>query len=116
MTTSWNTRQDEDPLVGVRTYADIDLALKGHRGTGGVPQFAAGAEAAYAWAMGRSGRSPVTGTDDAEHIPELSLLTAEVDASVVRLDDPTLEAGTRDFVRGVHDALAWICGYSDQPA
>ncbi len=116
MTTPRNTPQEEAPLVGVRTYADIDRALKDHADRGGSPEFSAGVAAAYEWAMCRTDRSPVTGTDNAHDIPGLPLLTAEVDAAVVQLEDPTIQTAARDYIRGAHDVLAWICGYSDQPA
>ncbi|GAA1504258.1 hypothetical protein GCM10009730_03970 [Streptomyces albidochromogenes] len=116
MTTPHTARPDDTPLVGVRTHTDIELALKDQAGHGGPPPFAAGAAAAYGWALGRSDRSPITGTGAAQGFPGLPLLTAEVDASVVQLDDATTQGDAREYIRGVHDALAWICGYSDQPA
>ncbi|MBT2468371.1 hypothetical protein J7E97_10890 [Streptomyces sp. ISL-66] len=77
------------------------------------PQFSAGASAAYRWALGRADRSPVTGAGDSEGFPGLPALTAEVDAAVVQMEDPTGQPGQRDYNRGVHDALAWVCGHSD---
>ena len=102
--------------IGVRAYADVDQALKGltlrSRTTG---QSSAGATDACQWAMGHTVRSPVTGTD-APGIPGLRLLTAEADASVVQSEDITAPAGSRDYARGAHEVLAWMCGYSDQLA
>ncbi|WP_406503774.1 hypothetical protein [Streptomyces sp. NBC_00212] len=110
---NWAARDSSTPLIGVRPRADVDLALKYLTVRSEAPaQFALGAAAAYRWAMGRAARAPVTGTD-ARRVPDLRLLTAEMDAAVVQLEDPTTEAGVRDFTRGVHDALAWVCGYSD---
>lgn len=110
---NWAVRDSSTPLIGVRPRADVDLALKYLTARSEAPaQYALGAAAAYRWAMGRAARAPVTGTD-ARRVPDLRLLTAEVDAAVVQLEDPTTEAGVRDFTRGVHDALAWVCGYSD---
>ncbi len=47
-------------------------------------------------------------------MPDLYTLTAEVDAATVRLDDPASPADLRDYVLGAHDALAWLCGHTDQ--
>ncbi len=47
-------------------------------------------------------------------VPDLYTLTAEVDAATVRLDDPASPADLRDYVLGAHDALAWLCGHTDQ--
>ncbi|OKK17718.1 hypothetical protein AMK16_20685 [Streptomyces sp. CB00455] len=76
-------------------------------------QSAAGAAAAYRWALGRTARAPVTSAH-AHGVPDLELLTAEVDAAIVQLGDPTLPVDLRDFTLGVHDALGWVCGYNDQ--
>lgn len=104
----------DERRVGVRSYAEVDVALNGlvvRRKS--APRFSAGAAAAYEWAMGQTVRSPVTGAE-VHGIPDLGLLTAEVDAAVIQLEDPTTPVGNRDYTRGAHDALAWVCGYSDQ--
>ncbi|MFE9534406.1 hypothetical protein [Streptomyces sp. NPDC006691] len=101
-------------LIGVRSPSDVDLALKYLTNRSDAPaQFALGVAAAYRWAMGRVDRAPVTGMSARRPPPDLRLLTAEVDAAVVQLDDPTTQGGVRDFTRGVHDALTWVCGYSE---
>ncbi|MFG3281407.1 hypothetical protein [Streptomyces sp. NPDC048111] len=106
-------RQDPKALVGVRPRDEVDLALRRLTGRSDAPpQFALGVAAAYRWAMGSGVRAPVTGTS-AKYGPDLRLLTAEVDAAVVQLEDPTPQPGVREFTRGVHDALSWVCGYSD---
>ncbi|WP_223279622.1 hypothetical protein [Streptomyces sp. SDr-06] len=108
------TREGGAPLVGVRPRTDVDLALKYLTARSDAPaQYALGVAAAYRWAMGRAAQAPVTGTAP-RHQPDLRLLTAEVDAAVVQLDDVTTPASVRGFTRGVHDALSWVCGYSDQ--
>jgi hypothetical protein len=109
-----NERQGEQ-LIGVRAHEDVAFVFKGLAARSAVPEFSSGAAAAYEWALGHAERSPVTGAG-ADGVPGLRLLTAEVDAAVVQLEDPTMQAGRRDYVRGVHDALAWVCGYSDQVA
>ncbi|WP_329466778.1 hypothetical protein [Streptomyces sp. NBC_01431] len=101
-------------LIGMRSRGDVDVAVRylaSRREVTG--QFAMGAAAAYRWALGRTARSPVTGTQ-ARGLPDLRLLTAEVDAAAVQLDDPTLPPGARDFTLGAHEALAWLCGYSER--
>lgn len=104
--------------MGTRGYGDVELAHKhlDARNTerSRSPQYSGGASAAYRWALGHSDSSPVTGAVDARGIPDLQLLTAEVDAAVVQMEDPTSPPGPADYSRGVHDALAWVCGHSDE--
>lgn len=82
--------------MGIRAYADVELAQKRLSARAAerhpYPQYASGASAAYRWALGCAEHSPVTGAGDAEGAPALPALTAEVDASVVQMEDPT-EAG-----------------------
>ncbi|MCT9092251.1 hypothetical protein N4G70_25755 [Streptomyces sp. ASQP_92] len=107
------TQQGREALVGVRPRGDVDLALKYlTTRSDASAQLALGVAAAYRWALGLAAQAPVTGSS-ARHTPDLRLLTAEVDAAVVQLEDPTTQPGARDFTRGVHEALAWVCGYSD---
>ncbi|GAA3305615.1 hypothetical protein [Streptomyces cinereospinus] len=107
-------RMRPEQRIGVRTYGEVDSALSGlvarHPGS---PQFSAGEAVALEWALGRVPRAPVTGVG-ADDVPDLQLLTAEVDATVVRLEDPTAPAGHRDYFQGVYGALAWICGLRGQ--
>ncbi|MEU9101967.1 hypothetical protein [Streptomyces sp. NPDC048361] len=108
-------REIGSTMIGVRHRTDVDLALKYLNARSETPaQFALGVAAAYNWATGRAPRAPVTGSAARHRVPDLRLLTAEVDAAVVQLEDPTAQRGARDFTRGVHDGLAWVCGYSDQ--
>ncbi|MEV4945588.1 hypothetical protein [Streptomyces sp. NPDC053755] len=105
--------------MGTREYAAVVVArnrLGARAGTGDSPspQFTSGAAAAYRWALGGAERSPVTGSGSAEGGPGLPALTAEVDAAVVQMEDPTSAAGPRDYHRGVHDALAWVCGHRNE--
>ncbi|WP_329112118.1 hypothetical protein [Streptomyces sp. NBC_01353] len=103
--------------MGIRAYADVELAQKRLSARAAEwrlsPQYSSGASAAYRWALGCAEHSPVTGAGDAEGVPALPALTAEVDASVVQMEDLTSRPGPRDYSRGVHDALAWVCGHSD---
>ncbi|MFD3580428.1 hypothetical protein [Streptomyces sp. NPDC058644] len=104
--------------MGTRAYTDVELARKqlGSRPTepGSSPQFSSGVSAAYRWALGSADRSPVTGAADSGGVPDLQALTAEVDAAVVQTGDLTRPPGLRDYSRGVHDALAWVCGHTSQ--
>jgi hypothetical protein len=105
-----------EPRIGVRTYTDVDLALdRVETRAQETPQFCAGAAAAYQWAMSRTERSPITGAD-AGGTPDLPTLIAEVDAALVQLGDPAVPEGSHEYVRGAHQALAWICGQRDQAA
>lgn len=117
-------RARSEQWIGIRTYGEVDSALRGlvARQGSGSAQFSAGEAVALEWALGRTARSPITGVgarhvpDGAgvRHVPDLQLLTAEVDATVVRLEDPTAPAGNRDYFRGVYGALAWICGLGER--
>ncbi|MFJ4470761.1 hypothetical protein ACIP2X_25215 [Streptomyces sp. NPDC089424] len=104
-------RTRPEQRIGIRTYGEVDSALSGlvARQGGGSAQFSAGEAVALEWALGRTARSPITGVG-VRDVPDLQLLTAEVDATVVRLEDPTAQAGNRDYFRGVYGALAWVCG------
>ncbi|MFF3287014.1 hypothetical protein [Streptomyces sp. NPDC003023] len=109
-------RDDEQP-VGVRAYAEAEAAVRELpgllAGPEHPPQFRAGVTAGYSWALGREAGSPVTGVD-AGGVPDMELLTAEIDAAVVREDEAAGDPATRDYVRGVHAALAWVCGFSER--
>ncbi|CAL9464016.1 hypothetical protein SUDANB38_02712 [Streptomyces sp. enrichment culture] len=74
-----------------------------------------GAADAYRWALARAEHGPVTGAPTRD-VPDLARLTAEADAAAVLLDDPVCPPDKRAYVRGVHDALAWLCGQSDEHA
>ncbi|MER5961529.1 hypothetical protein [Streptomyces sp. NPDC002057] len=104
--------------MGTRARADVELARKrlgaGAAGPGDPsPQFRGGAAAALSWALGGAERAPVTGSGAGQEVPDLQTLTAEVDAAVVQAEDPTSPLGPREYNRGVHAALAWVCGHSD---
>ncbi|MGW7067163.1 hypothetical protein ACWGII_14085 [Streptomyces sp. NPDC054855] len=112
------SRRDEETLVGTRAYTDVELAQKQLGVTavdqGSSSQFSSGVAAAYQWALGCADRSPVTGAGCTGTVPDLQALTAEVDAAVVQTEDLTSSPGLRDHSRGVHDALAWVCGHISQ--
>jgi hypothetical protein len=103
-------------LVGGRPRADVEQAYGVLEGAAAAPQsqtqFSRGALTGYVWALGRATAAPVTGADS-HGAPDLLLLTSEVDAALVQLADQSLRTVPRDYIRGVHDALAWVCGYSD---
>ncbi len=102
-------------LIGARPRTLVEREYRNLRQRslcdGPDAQFAHGALDAYRWTMGGGG-APLTGAR-AAGVPDLQRLTSEIDAAVVQLDDATQRASTRDFTRGVHDALAWVCGLSD---
>ncbi|MEW2630706.1 hypothetical protein AB0903_03375 [Streptomyces sp. NPDC048389] len=117
MTAPARSQRDEGRPVGVRAYADAEAAKRELpallSGGGHPPEYGAGVAAGYSWALGRDARAPVTGAG-ANGVPDMELLTAEIDAAVVREDEAVADPATRDYVRGVHSALAWICGFSDR--
>ncbi|MQY40819.1 hypothetical protein SRB17_88520 [Streptomyces sp. RB17] len=114
----WNVMTSEDngdseaPHVGVRLCVDVETLLddltSGHGA--GSPQFQAGEVAAFEWALGRSESSPVTGRG-VPCAPDLAVLTAELDAATVQLENPSGSPGSSDYLRGIHAALNWVCGY-----
>ncbi|MGX1508219.1 UNVERIFIED_CONTAM: hypothetical protein RKD43_006844 [Streptomyces graminofaciens] len=110
-------QRDEGKPVGVRAYAEAEETERELPGLlssrEAPPGYRDGVSAGYRWALGRDARPPVTGAG-ADGVPDMELLTAEIDAAVVREDEAVNDPDTRDYVRGVHSALAWICGYSDR--
>jgi hypothetical protein len=76
-------------------------------------QISRGALTGYLWALGRGDVAPVTGAVS-DGAPDLAMLTAEADATVVQLENATQRTVPRDYIHGVHAALAWVCGYSEQ--
>ncbi|MFE1575358.1 hypothetical protein [Streptomyces fradiae] len=119
--------------IGVRPVDEVETAYRkltaeaararaggsaGRRHGRGPEPFEAvseGAADAYRWALARADRGPITGAPTGD-VPDLSRLTAEADAAAVLLDDPVCPPDRRAYVRGVHDALAWLCGQSDEHA
>ncbi|MGW7195655.1 hypothetical protein [Streptomyces chryseus] len=102
--------------VGARGSAQVEQAFRWLEARAAGPhqqtQYARGALAGYLWALGRGEPSPITAqaTDGA---PGLVALTAEADAATVQLQDSTQRTVPRDYNQGVHDALAWVCGRTD---
>jgi hypothetical protein len=100
----------------VRPQAEVELAHQALNAAALPPQkqtqHSNGAVTGYLRALGAGTAAPVTcsGTPGA---PTLAGLTQEVDASVMQLADQSQRTVSRDFLQGAHDALAWLCGYSD---
>ncbi|MGI5484470.1 hypothetical protein [Streptomyces lavendofoliae] len=110
--------RNQDVLVGIKPRAQVEAAhqrLAHKAATPGLrTPFSLGAVSAYEWALGRASEAPVTGAAGTGRVPSSHLLTAELDAAVVQLGDPTQSAEGAAHVRGVHDALAWVCGLIDE--
>ncbi len=110
---------EEPDLVGARPRAEVERAHSALHTAAAAPQhqtqFTRGALSAYVWAMGRATASPVTGLEPAADgsRPDLEQLVAEIDAAQVQLGDQTMRTIPRDYVSGVHDALVWICTFTD---
>jgi hypothetical protein len=109
--------QKATDLVGSRARADVEREFRTLEAAAAAPQtqtqFSRGALSGYVWALGRAAAAPVTGADSGG-TPDLQLLSAEVDATLVQLADQSPRMVPRDYMTGVHDALAWVCGYSDE--
>ncbi|WP_455351735.1 hypothetical protein [Streptomyces sp. SYSU K217416] len=115
-----STQQKEpykDLTVGTRLRAEVEDAQRALDASAAGPnqqtQLSRGALTGYLWALGRADDAPITGAR-VEGPPDIPQLTAEVDAATVQLEDTTQRTVPRDYTRGVHDALAWVCGHSDQ--
>ncbi|MEV6687114.1 hypothetical protein AB0N28_17480 [Streptomyces sp. NPDC051130] len=108
-----STNRSGEETVGTRRRADIERECRRLEQT---TPFARGAASGYRWALGRDQEGPVTGVH-AEGPPGMDLLTAEVDAAVVRLEEQPRSSVPHDHIQGVHDALAWVCGHTeDRPS
>ncbi|WP_084717820.1 hypothetical protein [Streptacidiphilus carbonis] len=108
-------------LIGTRDRTDVEHAFEELEADAAAPQrqtqYSRGALAGYLWALGRGTMAPVTGARPDYAVPDLVHLTAEVDASVAQLDDRIHRMAPRDYLQGVHDALAWLCGLrEDRPS
>lgn len=115
--TSQRTESQDEELIGTRPRAQVEEAFRVLEAASAAPtrqtQLSRGAMTGYLWALGRGDTAPVTGADS-DGPPDLALLTAEADASVVQLEDATQRTVPRDFIQGVQSALAWVCGHSDR--
>ncbi|MEU1626786.1 hypothetical protein ABZ746_15975 [Streptomyces sp. NPDC020096] len=111
--------QTHHQLIGARPRSLVEKAYESLRNRAARdephPPFTLGVLAAYQWAMGRGADAPLTGARGVG-VPDLEQLTSEIDTAVVQLEDVTQHTGTRDFAQGVHDALAWVCGLSEDEA
>ncbi|MGA5420231.1 hypothetical protein [Streptomyces lavendulocolor] len=106
-----------DVRVGVRPLGDVERAFRRLEAEAAGPdqqtQLSRGALAGYLWALGRGGPAPVT-AQPVDEAPSLEDLTVEVDAATAQMEDSTQRTVPRDYVHGVRDALAWVCGHTDQ--
>ncbi|MEU0599956.1 hypothetical protein ABZ484_17205 [Streptomyces sp. NPDC006393] len=91
-----NTRKDEggdetEP-VGVRQRAEVLAALDVLTNGRGAdsPQFRAGEAVAYEWALGRAESSPATARGG-RGVPDLVVLTAELDAVTAQLEEASTD-------------------------
>lgn len=111
------TGPSDETHVGTRYRSEVEAAHRKLEAKaaepGRRPPFDLGLLAGYGWALGLSGRSPVTGRASTG-APDVGLLTAEVDAATVQLESAAQDGVPQDHVQGVFDALAWICGQLDQ--
>ena len=107
-----------EDFIGTRPRTDVEHAFDGLEAAAAAPQrqtqYSRGALAAYLWALGRGTSAPITGARPDFDIPDLAHITAEVDASVAQLDDRLHRMAPRDYLQGAHDALAWLCGLTEE--
>ncbi|GAB3658663.1 hypothetical protein [Streptomyces sparsus] len=103
-------------MVGIRGVAEAEDAFRRLEKTAAGPdrqtQYSRGALAAYLWALGRGDAAPVTAYTVAG-APSMETLTAEADAAAVQMEDSTQRSVPREYLHGVHDALAWVCGHTE---
>jgi hypothetical protein len=89
-----DSERNQDVLVGTKPRAQVEAAYQRLEHKAAAPglrtPFSLGAVAAYEWALGRAA------------------------LCVVQLGDPTQSAEGAAHARGVHDALAWVCGLIDE--
>ncbi|WP_138900171.1 hypothetical protein [Streptomyces albidochromogenes] len=101
--------------IGVRASAEVEQAFQCLDAVAAGPdqqtQYARGALAGYLWALGRGEHAPIT-AQATDVTPGLDVLTAETDAAIAQIEDSTQRTVPRDYIHGVHDALAWICGHT----
>lgn len=102
--------------VGARSRSEVVSALDtATAGQGAAAsQFQAGQAAAFEWALGRVESSPVTARGGRGG-PDLTLLTAELDAVTVQLEGASDLPGNTDYLRGLRAGLIWLCGYHPEP-
>ncbi|QIQ00996.1 hypothetical protein [Streptomyces liangshanensis] len=115
--TTQQTGPHGDEHVGTRPRSQVEEAFRALEAVAAAPsgqtQLSRGAMTGYLWALGRGDVAPVTGAAG-QGAPDLSALTAEADAATVQLEDATRRTIPRDYIQGVHAALAWVCGHSDE--
>ncbi|MFJ6695234.1 hypothetical protein ACIQM4_04065 [Streptomyces sp. NPDC091272] len=124
-----NTAKDTDPAkdagsnppdpVGARTQTEVEAALSELEAASAAPdrqtQISRGALAGYVWSLGGGDTTPVTGSRSSV-APNTEQLEAELDATEQQLHDPVRRDIPREYVQGVWDALAWVCGRTDKKA
>ncbi|MFJ9469863.1 hypothetical protein [Streptomyces caniferus] len=109
--------ESAQPLLGTRPRTEVlqasaALAEVAH-GLSPSSRTALGALAAYRWALGDGVTAPITGFRT-EGCPTVPVLTAEVDAAAVQWEGARKGTAAHDYLRGVHTALAWICGFTEE--
>ncbi|MCD0480892.1 hypothetical protein LO771_00295 [Streptacidiphilus sp. ASG 303] len=102
-----------DFRVGARHRAEVRRAYAYAARSPRLPFFR-GAAAAYRWALGRGGSAPAGDAlraAAADPVALAAVLVAEERAAARRTADAAPWSDTeREYARGVHDALAWVCG------
>lgn len=101
--------------IGTRSRTEVEKAheaLEHAAAPQGGGAYRNGALTGYRWALGRADSAPVTGAPGGG-TPGLEVMTAEVDAALVQLEDLTRDTAGLAYTQGVQEALAWVCGHRD---
>ncbi|MFE0464297.1 hypothetical protein ACFW1A_34090 [Kitasatospora sp. NPDC058965] len=112
------TSHEVTSRVGARSREQVEDALARLEYIGEAPfehsPARRGALDGYHWALGHGRLAPVTGSSaTSPEGPCPAQLAAEQQAAQVRHLDLRTDPDQREHARGVHDALAWVCGRSD---
>jgi hypothetical protein len=112
------TSHEVTSRVGARSREQVEDALARLEYIGEAPFDSSpayhGSLDGYRWALGRGSLAPVTASvASGPEGPCPAQLAAEQQAAQVRHLDLRADPAQRDYARGAHDALAWVCGRSD---
>ncbi|MFE9425009.1 hypothetical protein ACFYNO_18770 [Kitasatospora sp. NPDC006697] len=112
------TSHEVTSRVGARSREQVESALARLEYIGETPFEPSparhGSLDGYRWALGRGRLAPVTASvASGPEGPCPAQLAAEQQAAQVRHLDLRVDPDQREYARGVHDALAWVCARSD---
>ncbi|MFI6449525.1 hypothetical protein [Kitasatospora sp. NPDC050543] len=102
--------------VGVRSYQEVAVVLAAANTEEACSaRFGRGVLAAYRWALGGQVAAPITAAAPPGAAgPSHAQLRAECQAALAEVLGHARRTVELDYARGVHEALAWLCGHSDE--